>query len=119
MPGQGPKRQVCLLDATTDETLGTPFDASQTPYVTAYVIGTGTTSSGVVTFEEADWSDTETPYAGTWSSIGTVNASDVTGGAQKASHFAAAAYRYIRPRITTAIGGGGSVTVVLVGVGTN
>ncbi len=117
MPGQGQKRQVCINAGIDDETLGTPFDATQCPHVTVWVKGTGTTSSGVVTIEEADYSETDPVYSGTWSSLTTVNASDVTAGKQLAVHLAVADYRFIRPRISTVIGGGGSVTVVITGLG--
>ncbi len=118
MPGQGFKRQVSLLNVTVDETFGTPFDGSECPHITVWIKGTGTTSSGVVTIEEADYDpQTEAVYSGTWSSLTTVNASDVTGGKQSAVHLAIGSYRFVRPRISTAIGGGGSITVVITGVG--
>ncbi len=118
MPGQGRKRQVCINAAVDDETLGMPFDASQCPYVTVWVKGSGTTSSGVVTIEEADYDpDVEPPYTGTWAPITTVSASDVTGGAQKSVHLPVSNYRFVRPRISTVIGGGGTITVVLTGLG--
>lgn len=112
MPGQGPTRFLCLPDASDDETLGVPFNASGYPYFTFWIKGTGTTSSGVITLEEADWGPTEGVYAGTWSSITTVNASDVSGGKQKAVHITANAHFY-RARISTAIGGGGTIAVVI------
>lgn len=121
MPGAAPFRQVALNAVTVDETTGSPINCAGYPYLVAYVTGTGTTSSGVITFEEADYSDepynNAVPYTGTWSSITTVNASDVTGGAQKAIHFTVAAYGWVRARISTAIGGGGSITVVMRGTG--
>lgn len=113
--GFGPARLVSLSAATIDETLGRPFDASGYPYLTFWIKGSGTTSSGVITLEEADYdpqTETNQVYSGTWSSITTVNASDVTGGAQKAVHVTANS-RWVRPRISTVIGGGGSITVVI------
>lgn len=78
------------------------------------VIGNGTTSSGVITYEEAYWNaQTQMPYSGTPSAITTVNASDVTGGAQKIIHVAPNALFAQRVRITTAIGGGGGISVAL------
>lgn len=108
-----PLRVVMMTAQTVDETLGIPVDVSQFAAPVIYIKGTGTTSSGVITIEEADWSPTEFPYTGTWSSIITVNASDVTGGAQKAVHLSIGSYGWVRVRITTEVGGGGSVSVVL------
>ncbi|HEX7936766.1 MAG TPA: hypothetical protein VF573_27345 [Paraburkholderia sp.] len=103
-----------LIDAITDETLGQRVDCSGRPNIVIYAKGTDTTSSGVITIEECDYNPAvEQDYTGTWSSIATVNASDVTGGAQKAVHLALGAYGFVRARISTAIGGGGSVSVVL------
>lgn len=116
--GFGPFRQVAINAQSADETQGIPKDCTGYPYVTVYVTGTGTTSSGVITFEEADYDpNTGVPYGGTWSPITTVNASDVSGGLQKTIKFPVAAYAWIRARISTAIGGGGTITVVLRGSG--
>lgn len=116
--GYGPSRLVSLSVASIDETIGRPFDASGYPYVTVWIKGTGTTSSGVVTIEEAYYdSNVDGIYTGTWSPITTVNASDVTGGAQKAVHLPVANYQWVRPRISTVIGGGGSVTCIITGTG--
>lgn len=68
--------------------------------------GTGTIASGVISIEEADNAE----YAGTWSVIQTINAVDLTGGADKAVHIDSI-ISAIRARISTPIGGGGSVTV--------
>lgn len=114
----GPQCIVSLPAGTTaDETLGHWLDCSEYEYVTVYVIGSDTINAGVITIEEAYWDDDEMPYGGTWSSIGTVNAADVTGGAQKASHLSVGAYRAVRAHVTTAIGGGGSIKVVICGSG--
>lgn len=111
----GPTRVLSLVNAITDETTGIPFDCTGYTTITAYITGTGTTSSGVIKFEEADYDlETEPAYLGTWSSISDTNASDVSGGAQKAVHFTVSAYHFLRPRITTAIGGGGSISVTFV-----
>lgn len=120
MTGAAPFRILSLDAKIDDETFGVPVDCSHYPYVVAYITGNGTTSSGVITFEEADWNPaTNPPYSvtGGWSALTTVNASDVTGGLQKAVHFPNAAYAFIRPRISTVIGGGGSVSVVFRGIG--
>ena len=111
----GPQRFVSIDAQLADETLGIPLDAKGAQHVTLYLIGNGTTSSGVITIEEADWDIQKTPeFKGTWSSISTVNASDVTGGVQKAVHLTAAAYSWVRPRISTVIGGGGTITATFV-----
>ncbi len=116
--GFGPFRVTSLAAAITDETLGVPVDCHGWPYLVAYIKGTGTTSSGVITFEEADWDPQTDPiFPGTWAPITTVNASDVTGGLQKSLHFPEGAYAFIRARVSTVIGGGGSVTVVFRGIG--
>lgn len=121
MIGTAPLRVVSLDAKIDDETFGVPVNCAGYPYLTAYITGNGTTSSGVITFEEADWDPSVASQiysvAGGWSSITTVNASDVTGGLQKAVHFPVGAYAFIRPRISTVIGGGGSVTVVIRGDG--
>lgn len=104
--------------ATTDETLGRPTQAQGFALQTYVVESLGVTSSGVITFEEATWGDLEDVYDGTWSAIITVNASDVntgsaTGSAQKFIHISSTANAYTRPRISTVIGGGGTITVYL------
>lgn len=112
-PG-GPVRVLLLNAQTADETLGPRVDCSGFTNIVIYVKGTGTTSSGVITIEEADYNpNTEVDYTGTWSAIITVNASDVTAGVQKAVHLPTGAYAWVRTRISTAIGGGGSISTVL------
>lgn len=109
--------RVPLLSAqTADETASQPVDCSGFPNVSVYVTGTDTTSSGVITIEEADFDPSvlaSAPYTGTWSSITTVNASDVDGGKQKAIHLPVGAYGWVRTRISTVIGGGGSISTSL------
>lgn len=114
-PGPGPVRSV-LLDTQSASGAAGQFDASSYTYLTFYLQSNGTTSSGVVTLEEAE---SGTPaggqYTGTWSTITTVNASSFTGGAQLAYHVQGSAFSHVRARISTVIGGGGTVTVVLRG----
>lgn len=118
MSAQGPSRVVSLLNKIADETIGAYFHAYQSPYVVAYVKGEGDISSGVITIEEADWdNDKEPPYDGTWSTITTVDASEVDGNKQKAIHLPVGCYNYLRARISTVIGGGGNVSLVFDGVG--
>lgn len=115
----GPTRAVSMTAVTADETRGRPFKALDYEYVTAYVSGTGTIASGVISFEEASWNEaTEVAYAGTWSDLGSdydVTASDLSDGKMVAVHLPVSAYHFIRPFIETAIGGGGSVSVAFVG----
>lgn len=115
----GPLRVVLLDHQIDDETTSQPCAVHPYQALTVYVKGYGTTSSGVITIEEADFDPaTEGIYSGTWSSIATVNASDVTGGKQLAYHIGGPgglfSYSYVRTRISTVIGGGGSVSTVLV-----
>ena len=120
MPTGLATQRIVSLDAqVTDETLGKFMDCTGYPYIVVYVKGStsGTISSGVVTIEEADWDKEVTPGGpGTdaWSSIQTVNGADVTGGAQKAIHLAVGSYHFVRVRISTAIGGGGTVSAVII-----
>lgn len=112
-PG-GAHRAALLTDAVTDETLGTRVYCAGSQNIVIYISGSGTTSSGVITIEEADWDpSTAQDYTGTWSTIQTVNASDVSGGAQKAIHLSQGCYAWVRARVSTVIGGGGTVSAVL------
>jgi hypothetical protein len=108
----GPFRSV-LLDTVTAGT--GQVDASPFSELTFYLTSVGTTSGGTVSLEEADWNPSGgTPYTGTWSVITTVNASTFTGGTQIAYHVAApGAFGFIRARISSAITGGGTVSVTL------
>ena len=113
-----PLRVVCFTDQTADETLGPWIPVRGATNITFYCSSTGTTSSGVISFEEATQitTDLNGPVfgAGTggYGLVSTATVSDFTGGLQKAYHLPTAAYGFVRARISTAIGGGGSVTVV-------
>ena len=112
-------RQELLTDESADEMTSPPALVLGFSNLTVYVIGSGTTSSGVVTIETADFDPAHAAaelYDGTWSPITTVNASDVDGDKQKAVTVSNAPYTYVRTRISTAIGGGGSISTVLVAV---
>lgn len=98
-----------LINAqSADETVGQVDCMGAVVNLRFDVIGTGTTSSGVIHLECAPTMG----YTGTWSPITTVNASDVTGGAVK-SVFATGCFNAVRARISTVIGGGGTVTVMV------
>lgn len=121
-PG-GPKVAQCFTDQSADETLGPWIDVRGYTYLTFYLSGVGTTSTGVVTFEECAPKDVTqlvpVPFSvttGGYSSIGTANASDVTGGLQKAVHVTPQCTFFVRARISTVIGGGGTVSVGLVAI---
>lgn len=118
-----PRTVQCLVDAIDDETLGPWIDVRGYPYLTFYVSSAGTTSTGVITFEEMcpakNWQTTMNPPAfgaasGDYASISTKNASDTSAGKQAAVACTVRAYGWVRARVSTVIGGGGSVSVVLV-----
>lgn len=115
----GPKRVICFTDQSDDETLGPWIPVRGASNVSFYLNSTGTTSSGVIMIETTTQitSEPDAPVFGVttggYPSITTINASDVSGGLQK---FVAlppnVAYGFVRGRISTAIGGGGTVTLV-------
>ena len=121
-PG-GTIRQQQFPASTADETYGTWVNVSGCAYVVFYITGVGTTSSGVITFEECAPVDLSIDppvipsgpqdIAG-YAPITTYNASNVTAGLQGAVHLPAAAYCFVRARISTVIGGGGTISVGLV-----
>lgn len=108
-------RVPLLANETVDETASEWIDVRGYKHLTVFVVGTGVTSSGVVTIEEADIDPRvfAAGAVGTPSVIDTVNASTVDGGLQSAIHLDLGAYAYIRTRISTVIGGGGSISTVL------
>lgn len=112
--------RIPLLSAeSADETTSDAVNVLGYSNLTFYIIGADTTSSGVVTIETADYEPAraaQDAYAGTWSAITTVNASDVSGGQQKAITVSNAPYTWVRTRISTAIGGGGTISTVVVAV---
>ncbi len=80
--------------------------------IVLYQTGTGTIAGGAVVIEEAPTAD----YGGTWSDTGaTVTPTDVTGGKTKATRLTAGAYGFLRARLTTAISGGGTWSLDLIG----
>lgn len=111
-----------LTNAIDDETVSVWVDVRGYSNLTFYVSGTGTTSSGVLTFEEMAPPDMKLdPMApefsagtGDYASITTKNASEVSAGKQVAVRATVGAYYYVRARVSTVIGGGGSVSVGLV-----
>lgn len=100
-----------LLDAQIDlNTAGylNVSDCAQLTESAFYVRFQSSSSSGVVKIETADSED----YAGTWAVLATV-----TWAADATVQYVAltGALRAVRARISTAIGGGGTVTVRMVG----
>lgn len=111
-------RAQLLPPGTTGSPTGTPVDASRCPWLKVYLKGDGgVINAGVITLEEADYFLGETAPTN-WSSIGTINATDVSAGVtQKATPLAIGAYSNIRARVTTPITGPGTVTLTLAGTG--
>jgi hypothetical protein len=110
---QGYQQVELLTAAIADETTSAWVDVRGRTHIVLYVSGLGTISSGVLTFEES-LPTAQNVWPATASSISTTNAADVSAGASKAVHLTVGAYAFVRVRITTVIGGGGSVTVGLV-----
>ena len=110
----GPSLTVTLLDAVSaDETFSRPIDVRGYTHIAVYVIANGTVSSGAVTVNEACIDpDTDLPYTGTWVAVG--SAVSPATGTVVVSHLTVAGYSHLQARVNTAIGGGGTVTVVLV-----
>lgn len=108
----------CFYRQTADETLGPWIPVLGCANVVFYITANGTTSSGVITIEEcAPENMANTPFipfgatTDAYSSVTTVNASTVSGDKQVALHITNANYFFLRARISTAIGGGGSISV--------
>lgn len=122
MAGTAPHTNVFAqglpLGSIDDETLGPWIDVRGCANVVMYLQSSGTTSSGVISFEEQMPATTNGQTfgasTGNYSVISTANAADFTGGAQKAYHLPVAAYAFVRMRISTVIGGGGSVSGTVV-----
>lgn len=103
-----------LDEQSADETFSRPYDVRGYTHLAVYVIANGTVSSGAVTINEACIDPaTDLPYSGTWVAVG--SAVTPATGTVVVSHLTVAAYSHLQARINTAIGGGGTVTVVLVG----
>lgn len=118
-PG-APMTVPLLIAQSADETFSKPVDVRGYTHLVVYVIPNGTVSSGVVQLLEAcinpDANEPHAPnpplYADTWVQVG----SDISPstGAISVLHPTVGAYSHLRARISTVIGGGGTVDVVLV-----
>lgn len=108
--GLSPSGPQLLLNAqTVDETSGIFYIGGLCDYLTVVIQQNGVTSSGIVTVEEAYYPVVDTPYTGQWSLLTTVDVSTLTG--QSHIHFEGSFWA-VRVRISTVIGGGGTVTAV-------
>jgi hypothetical protein len=112
-----------LKNATADETISNWVDVRGKTHLVFYLSSSGTTSGGAISLEEMlpvgapGGQVPGLPFSGTNSLITTaINASTFTGGAQVAHHATVGAYGWVRARVSTAITGGGSVSVGLVAV---
>ena len=123
MSNVGPSRTVLL--GTENPVAGVTSGQSQAIHrsddgiLSFYIRGIGTISTGTLIIEEADYSQTEQDYTGTWSQIASITLSGVTGNAQTAYHITDSSYGYVRVRLSAAVTGGGSVYVVLRSRGAN
>lgn len=118
--GAAPAR-IYLLGSSTQGVITGVTNATSPPVFTRshellafYLTSIGTTSGGTVLLEEADWDEgQEKPYAGTWSQITSIAASTFTGTVTLAYHVGPNCYGAVRARISSAITGGGTITVTL------
>lgn len=100
---------VTLLDAVTSG-IGTAVVVPITSKnQRVHTRGAGTITGGTILIEEAK----DPAYTGTWSEIQSITASDLTGGAETVTHIVGT-MNAIRGRISSAILGGGSITMELV-----
>ena len=115
MNGSAPFRIKVLEAVSADETVKTPVPCLGNTHFTVYTLSAGTTSSGVLTVETASWDPlSQQDNSATWSSLATINASDSSAGVYKATVITAGAYDFLRVRISTVIGGGGTISAWLV-----
>lgn len=116
MINQGPKMVTLLSAVITDETFSQPIDVRGYTHFVVYILPEGTVTSGAVTMLEGTIDPTtKQPYGGTWATIGSA-ISPTSAAGTSATHFTVGAYSHIQARVSTAIGGGGSVSIVLVAV---
>ena len=102
--------QALQVAKTASQNGGVLYLAGACQTLTVVIEGDATTSGGTIAIEEAFYRQEVDPYyAGTWSNIQTVNASDVSGGKQFVIH-ANGSFWAVRTRIATDITGGGTVS---------
>lgn len=104
---------LILIDAkSADEYTSVPFQVlGAHKDVCVTYTSNGTTSSGNILIEESDVPS----YTGLWSQIDSQAAADFTGDAKLCAHVQLGAGLWVRARINTVIGGGGTVTVSISG----
>lgn len=110
---------IKLLDAVSTGAGGVFLPQGAIARATIVLQSSGATTTGAISIEEAFWDNLpsnggvgSTPgpqYAGTWSVIQSVNASTFSSGSQVVIHVQGSVWA-LRTRISTAIGGGGTVT---------
>lgn len=109
--GQQGYLQTELLTAAIDDETSSPWvDVRGRTALAFYLSGLGTTSSGVITLEETS-PNVGNVWPATPVAITTINASDLSAGVQKVHRPTVGAYAFVRARVSTVIGGGGSVDV--------
>ena len=113
-----PGTPLKILDAATTGTGGVLNLQGKIRYLTIVAQGSGTITTGAVSIEESFYENIPPggiesdgiPYTGTWSVLTTVTGSALTTGSQQIIHVQGSVWA-VRPRITTAIAGGGSMTI--------
>jgi hypothetical protein len=101
---------IALEEATTGTGRAIAFnDCRQVNWL---VEGEGTISGGTVIIESAHASD----YSGTWNELDSIDASTLSGGKLSGNTFPHVPGGFVRPRISSNITGGGTVTVRLNGL---
>ena len=104
-----------LIDRqTADEYTSVPFQVLGSNHRDVLVTFTseGTTSSGNIIIEESDLPS----YTGTWSQLLSQTAASFTGSVKLCAHIELGCGAWVRARINTVIGGGGTVTVTITNV---
>jgi len=104
-----------LIDRKTADTVVSPpflLLGSNHRDCTLTFTSEGTTSTGNIIVEESDLPS----YTGTWSQLHSQAASGFTGNAKLAVHIQIGAGMWVRARINTTIGGGGTATVTITNV---
>lgn len=114
-----PTSYVKLQDAQTTGAGGVFLPRGAIARLTVVIQSSGTTSTGAISIEEAFYEDQPSnggigasagvQYAGAWSVIQSIDMAPLTGGDQQIVHVQGSVWA-LRCRITTAVGGGGSVT---------
>lgn len=114
MTGLAPKVVTLLTEASADETFSQPIDVRGYTHLVFYILPHGTVTSGQVTYLEGITDPTtEQPYGGTWATVGSA-VSPTSAAGIAATHATVGAYGFVQARINTVIGGGGSISIVLV-----